>query len=257
MSLLDSIKGVFGGNTRDNNAGNQQVQGLTTGLNNASGTYTNTTNHLNGLSNQLANQNYMGGAQQAYGQQQANYAQQGQAASMLYNQATGNMPSAADMQMQQGLGNANNQVQSAALSQQGGISPGLSQRNMLGAQALQNSAIVGQGMQTRAQETAAGQTAYAGALGQMASTGQNMFQNQYGMGQQQYQQGQNNLGYQTQTASNQLQAQSGASQNIFNGAQGNLAAQTQSQQAATAALGNTISSAAGFVAGGIGGGKKS
>lgn len=256
MGLWGALKGVFGGNSRDNKGGTQSVNTLTAAQNAASGNFTNTTNSLNGLSNQLAGQNYYGGAQQALRQQQQNYQQQGNAAQMLYNQATGNMPSAADMQMQQGLGNANNQVQSAALSQQGGVSPGLSQRNMLNAQAMQNSSIVGQGMIARAQETAAGQTAYANALGAQANTANAMYQNQYGLGNAQYQQGQNNLGYQTQTANNQLQAQSGASQNVFNAYQGNLAGQTQSQQAATAALGNTISSAAGFITGAAGGGKK-
>lgn len=260
MAWYDSFKGVFGGNVRDNNAGNAQVGALTSGLNNASGDFVNQTNGLNSQSQALAGQNYYGGAQNAYQQQQQNYQQQNNAAAMLYNQATGTAPSAADMQMQQGIANANNAVQSSMLSQQGGISPGLSQRNMLNAQAMQNAGIVGQGAAMRAQETAAAQQAYSGALGQMASTANAMYGNQMALGQANYQQGQNNLGYLTQTANNQNQVRTGAVQNIFNGAQGNLAGETASKQQAVAALGNTISSAAGFATGmfkpsGGGGGK--
>lgn len=249
MSIWSSIAGVFGGNSRDNKGGRQSVDTLTRGQNEASGNFTNTTNGLNNLSNQLASQNYYGGAQNAYQNQVSNLAQQNQAASMLYNQATGVAPSAADLQMQQGLGQANNNAQSAAYSQQGGVSPGLTQRNLLNAQAAQNASIVGQGMVNRAGETAAGQQAYSTALGQAANTANAMYGNQYNLGNAQYQQGQNNLGYLTQTANNQQQVQSAASENIFNGYQGNLNGQTQSQQAANAALGNTIASTAGLVTG--------
>lgn len=253
--IANSVKGVFGGNLRDNKGGQQQVSALSTGLNGAANQFVNQTNGLNGYSQQIAGHNYYNGAQQALERQNENYQQQNNAASMLYNQATGTAPSAADMQMQQGLANANNQAQSAMLSQQGGISPGLSQRNMLNAQAMQNAQIVGQGAAMRAQETAAGQQAYSGALGNMANTANAMYGNQFGLGQAQYGQDVNNLGYLTNTAQNQQAVRSGAAQNIFNGAQGNLNAQYQSQQAATAALGNTISAFAGWGASKSGGGK--
>ena len=241
--ILDSAKAMLGGNVRDNKAGQQAVNTFTNDARQASGVYTNQGHALNGLSQQLSNQNYYDTAQQAYGLQQNNYQQQQNAAGMLYNQASGAMPSAADMQMQQGLAYANNQAQSAMLSQQGGISPGLSQRNMLNAQAAQNSNIVGQGLISRIEEQNAARKQYAGLLGQMGQTAAYMQQGQMALGGAQYQQGQNNLGFMQQTANNQYAAQSGTNQNIFNGFQSNLDAETESKKAAAAALANTVTSA--------------
>lgn len=213
-----------------------------------------------GTSNQLAATNYMGGAQQAYQNQLANYGQQQQASQMLYNQATGQAPSAADIQMQAGLGNANNQVQSAALSQQGGIAPGLSQRNMLGAQAVQNANIVSQGAAMRAQELQAAQGMYANQLSNMGQTAAGMTNQQQSLGAFAYNQGQTNLGYQTQlnnqmygnaaqNASLRQQAAANNLSNAYNAQMGNVTQTTAANAAQAQALGHTVSGAASFLAG--------
>lgn len=178
----------------------------------------------------LGNTNYQQNAQDVYGQQQ-------NAAGLLYNQATGKSASAADLQMQQGLANANNQSQSAMLSQQGGVSPGLSQRNMLNAQAAANAQIVGQGMVNRAQEQAQAQQAYAGQLGSMQSQQQNL-------GQFQYAQGQNAL--QNASTMNLQRQQVNAANNaaVYDAQSATLGRKTQAAQAQAAALGNTLGAAA-------------
>lgn len=251
--LGSAALGLIGGSSRDNAGAKQSVTDFTNTTNGATNDYVYGANGLAQQSGQLAKQNYYGTAQDAYGLQQQNYAQQGTAAQMLYNQATGAMPSAADLQMQQGLGNANNQVQSAMLSQQGGVSPGLSQRNMLNAQAAQNGSIVGQGMINRIQEQNQAQQNYSALLGQMGTTAANMQSGQMALGQAQYQQGQNNLNFDAQNWQNQYAARTGAAQNIFNAYQGNLTGQTAAMADASAKLGNTATAIATMGASTVGG----
>lgn len=219
--------------------------------------------YLNNVSNNINATNYQGGAQDAYGNQvdalntaKANYGQQQTAAGMLYNQATGQAASAADIQMQQGLGTANNQAQSAAYSQQGGVSPGLTQRNMLGAQAAQNASIVGQGSAMRAQEQQAAQAQYANQLQGMGNQANAMGQTAAGMtsmqnqlGQEQYNQAQTNLGYLTQSGNQANQNAQSTAQNIHNSTMQNLDGKWAAQKDQTASLGNTLSSAAMMAAG--------
>lgn len=204
---------------------------------------------LNDASNNIAGTNYLGGAQNAFGVQQANYNQMQNAAGMLYNQATGNAPSMADLQMQAGLGQANNAVQSAMLSQQGGVSPGLSQRNMLAAQAMQNSNIVSSGAQNRAQELSTAQNNYSSLLGAMGSTASGMTNQQMTMGQQARQQHLDNLAYQTQ-AQSQAYGQNQGNYNADYAAQmANVQGQSGSNAQQYQAVGNDISSLANAGAG--------
>lgn len=161
--------------------------------------------NLGGLAAQYAGSDYYGNARDVYGQQQG-------AAQMLQNQANGTAPSAAEIQMGLGLGQANQQAQAAALSQQGGVLSGNTQRNMLNAQAANSQSVIGQAASMRAQEQAAGQTAYSQLLS-------NMQQQQQQQGNLQYQQGQD-----------YLKTQAGLNQGV-------LDANTQS---ATARLGNTM-----------------
>lgn len=279
-SFFKGIGGAIGGalgitGSRNNAAGERNVAAYGDDLKGGEDAYRQQLGGLNSASNQLANNNYMAGAQNSFGQQQAAFgtqqnaygnqqdayrAQQG-ASQMLYNQATGNTPSVADIQMQAGLGNANNQVQSAAYSQQGGISPGLTQRNMLGAQAAQNAAIVGQGMATRANEINTAQTNYNAAMQGLSGTAANMSNSanalgqtaagmtnqQMNMGEFGYQQGQNNLNYQTANANNLQQVNATNAQNLLAGQQGNIAAATAANAAQSAAMGQTLKSVGGMM----------
>lgn len=265
--LLGSVGNFLGAtSSRDNG----RAQGLTdtygnnlTNLTNsynantdsAFNTYRNAANANGNYSNMLGSTNYMGGAQDAYQNQVANYNQQQNASQLLYNQATGQAASAADLQMQAGLGNANNQVQSAAYSQQGGISPGLTQRNMLGAQAIQNANIVGQGAALRAQEQAQAQQAYASQLNNMGLTADRMTAAQQSLGDFAYRQGQANLNYQSANNQNIYGAQSNmynAQQNVgatnltngYNSQMSNLDANWKANQQQAQALGHTLSAAA-------------
>ena len=174
------------------------------------------------LSSQLGGMNYYGNASQVYGQQQ-------QAAQMLQNQANGTAPSAAQIQMGLGLGQANQQAQSAALSQQGGVLSGNTQRNMLNAQAMNSQNVLGQSSALRAQEQMSGQQAYAALLSQMQ-------QQQQQQGQYQYQQGQNNLNYQSGLAQNMFGNALTNSNQQYQNTQGNIAAQTGASQAGAGQL---------------------
>lgn len=258
-SFLNGITGALGiTGSRDNDQGNWNVQQYGDTLKQGQDRYGAELDAGNRANNQLAGNNYLQGAdnnflqqQQNFGQQQQAYNNQQQASRMLYNQATGATPSVADMTMQQGLGNANNQVQSAMLSQQGGMSPGLSQRNMLDAQAIQNASIVGQGQINRAGEIAQAQQAYNSTLGNisgqanaMGSTLSGMTNQQMGMGQSRYNQGRDALSYYTGNANNRQSTNATNAQNLLAGQQGNLAAAAQSNQAQAKAMGQTLSSAA-------------
>jgi hypothetical protein len=269
MSVGGWIKGAVGAvtnslgltGTRDNKQGAANVHAYQNTLQNGQNDYNASLGQFSNDSNNLANQNFMSGAQNSFAQQQQNYGQQQDAykaqqgaSQMLYNQATGQTPSVADLQMQQGLGNANNQVQSTMLSQQGGVNPGLSQRNMLNAQAAQNASIVGQGQVARAGEINQAQQMYnqalAGISGQanaMGQTAANMTNQQQALGQFQYDQGQNNLNYQTGIAGNKQQVNATNAQNVLAGQQGNLGAAAQSNAAQAAAMGQTMKSVGGML----------
>lgn len=225
------------------------------GFQNATNTFNEATdrNYQNYLGNaadlklnaaRVNGQNWQAGTQEAYQNQLANYQQQQGAAGMLYNQATGNTPSVADLQMQAGLGLANNQVQSAMLSQQGGVMPGLSQRNMLNAQAMQNAGIVGQGQIARAGEMNAAQQNYAALLGQMGQTAAGMTGVQNTMGQQQYQQAMDYQNYRTQMAAQQNQMAQNTAATKYGATTGNL----QGMQAALAQQGQNLFNTASAVA---------
>jgi hypothetical protein len=268
MSLGSLLKGGLGAITnslgltgsRDNEAGKGNVRDYKGTLGAGQSAYSGTLGTLSNNSNNLANQNFLGGAEDSFRQQQANYGQQQDAfnaqrgaSQMLYNQATGATPSVADLQMQAGLGNANNQVQSAMLSQQGGMSPGLSQRNMLNAQAMQNAQIVGQGQAARAGEVAQAQQMYNQTLGNisgqanaMGQTAANMTNQQQAMGQFRYGQGTDNLNYQTANANNLQSVNATNAQNLLAAQQGNLGAAAASNQAQAKAMGNTLKSVGGM-----------
>lgn len=239
MSGLGDIGSALGGmfgltSSYDKEGAQRATDAYGTSLSDNTGAYQNTLNDLNNRADRYSATNYMQGAQQAYGQQQ-------NAASMLYNQATGAAASPADLQMQMGLANANNQAQSAAYSQQGGVSPGLTQRNMLGAQAAQNAQIVGQGGIMRAQEQAMAQNQYANILSAMQNEQQNM-------GNFAYQQGQNNLGFQQGNAGNLLNAQTSAAANNYNAQMSNFRGQSDATAAQGAAIKGTAQS---FMTGGM------
>lgn len=190
--------------------------------------------------NQLAGTNYQAGAQGAYQNQVSNYAQQQQAAGMLYNQATGAAPSQADLQMQAGLGQANNSIQSAALSQQGGVASGLSQRNMLNAQAAQNASIVSAGQSNRAAELNQAQNNYSSMLGQMGQTAAGMTSMQNTMGQQNYQQAQNALNYNTSAAQQSLSNHNTYAANMLNAQMSDIDANYKANLQQNQAMGNTV-----------------
>jgi hypothetical protein len=200
---------------------------------------------LNQDSNNIANTNWNQDAQNQFQYQQANYNDQQHAASLLYNQATGNAPSMADLQMQAGLGQANNSVQSAMLSQQGGVAPGLSQRNMLNAQAAQNAQIVSSGQANRAQELSTAQNNYANLLGNMGQTAAGMTQQQQAFGTQNYNQHVTNLGYQT-TANDTSQALNAANSAAnYAASMANVRGQSASNAGQYDAMGNLIAAGAG------------
>ena len=244
---MSTVGSWFGSqSSRDNGRGHAITNTYGDQLSGNLGYWQNTQNGLNAQNSQIGGTNYWGGAQDAYQNQVANYQQQNNAASMLYNQATGAAPSAADLQMQAGLGNANNQVQSAALSQQGGVSPGLSQRNMLNAQAAQNAQIVSAGQAARANELNNAQNNYTSALGQMAGTAQNMTDTQNTLANQRYGQAQNQLNYATSANQQGLSNWNTYSANVLNAQEADIDANYKAQLQQNQNFGNTVSSAAGL-----------
>lgn len=99
------------------------------------------------------------------------YNTMGTAAQMMSGVANGTGPSAADIAMQNGINQNNAAIQSAALAQQNGLAPGLTQRNMLDAQAQGNAGIAGQAAQAKAQEQLNAMNGIGQIGGQMANTG--------------------------------------------------------------------------------------
>jgi hypothetical protein len=121
---------------------------------------------------------------------------------------------------------------------------------MLNAQAAQNASIVGQGMANRIGEQNAAQQNYSSALNNMGSAAANMTNQQQSIGQFQYAQGQNALNFGAQGVANQQAVNASNAANIYNARSGNLAAQTTANAAQAQNLGHTVSSVAGFMAGG-------
>lgn len=120
-----------------------------------------------------ANSTY--GTAQGMGSQAAamGYNTLGNAAQMMSGVANGTGPSAADIAMRNGMQQNNAMLQSAALSQQNGLAPGLTQRNMLQAQAQGNANIAAQGAQAKAQEQLNAMNGLGQVGGQMAGIGSN------------------------------------------------------------------------------------
>jgi len=232
------------GSSRDNGRGHAitDTYGDQTSAN--LGNWQNAQNSLNAQNQQIGATDWWGNTQNAYQNQVANYNQQQTAAGMLYNQATGAAPSAADLQMQAGLGNANNQVQSAALSQQGGVAPGLSQRNMLNAQAAQNAAIVSSGQANRATELNNAQNNYTTALGNMGATAQNMTNTQNAIANQAYGAARDTQNYATSANQQGLSNWNTYSANVLNAQMSDIDANYKAQLQQNQNLGNTVSSAA-------------
>lgn len=223
----DSLPTFLGGDGRDDDQAAHSVYQANLANSNALNSYYNNAGNNLTLANSLAGRNYYGNAAQVYGQQQ-------NAASMLQAQANGTAPSAAQIQMGLGLGQANQQAQSAALSQQGGVLSGNTQRNMLNAEAMNSQNVLGQTAALRAQEQVSGQQQYANLLGQM----QNQQQQQ---GQLQYNQGQNLLNYNTDVSNQQFANQLGVAQNQYNNTMGNIDHQTAAAQVAGQTAGKVIS----------------
>lgn len=224
-----------GSDNRDDDAAKGAVADANTTWANSAAQYGANNSNLGGLAAQDAATNFYGNAQTVYGQQQ-------QAAGMLQNQANGTAPSAAEIQMGLGLGQANQQAQSAALSQQGGVLSGNTQRNMLSAQAANSQNVLGQTGALRAQEQVSGQQAYAQLLSQMQGQQQQQ-------GNLQYQQGQNYL--QTQQGLNQAtyNANTQAGQTRASNILGNVQQMQQAQSAGATRGFNTAAQIGAAVAG--------
>lgn len=191
-----------GGNSYDEQAGKTNWNNTVTGNTQDAANYAVQNDHIAGQAATDAATNYYGTANQVYGQQQ-------QAAQMLQNQANGTAPSAANIQMQQGLGQANQQAQSAALSQQGGVLSGNTQRNMLNAQAANSQGIIGQTASQRATDQLNAQNAYSNLLGGMQTQ-------QQALGTAQYHQGQDYLTTQQNLAKSTLDANNNARNTNYN-----------------------------------------
>lgn len=228
MSSLTNLLGIT--STRDNDLATAQTNTAANQLGMAYGNY-DTQNQGDLTQNAtIGATNYYGNAQQVYGQQQ-------QAANSLQAYANGTAPSAAQGQMLLGLGAANQQAQSAALSQQGGVMPGLTQRNMLMAQAQNSQNVLGQSAILRAQEQQQGTAAYNQVLGTM----QNQQQQQ---GTLQLQQQQQALAAQAGLHAANLQAAQGTTQLRYGDQMGNINGQAAAAQAQASTLGQTIAGTA-------------
>jgi len=191
-----------------------------------------------------------GAVNNAMGQQQGVFNQ-------LQNIAQGKGPSVAQQQMNQGLNQAAANAQSAALGSQAGVTPGMTQRNILNAMQAQNTGVIAQGGLQRAQEQQA-------ALGQMGGVSNQMTQGQLGLSQQGIEAAnasqQNQLAalsQQQQMANAQYQAnlnQYSAKQQYGQAMYGAQTAQNQANASNWQGLGGTLLNAAGLAAGGIIGG---
>lgn len=131
----------------------------------ANSNYQNATDVNTSTLGAMNNGQYFGDASGDYGKQQ-------DAANMLNLAAQGQAPSAAAIQMQNGQNAANAQIQSAAMQHQGGVAPGLTQRNMNVAQAGLNDQIIGQGAALRATEQATARQQYSDAITKMRAQSQ-------------------------------------------------------------------------------------
>lgn len=227
MGAFDFLSGYDGGGANRATASVNEQYG------DALGTYTAGNNANQVLNTQLGNTNYYGTAQQVYGQQQG-------AANSLLQAANGNVASAAQLQMQQGLGQANQQAQSAALSQQGGVLSGNTQRNMLNAQAANSQNVLGQSAILRAQEQATARDQYASLLNSMQTQ-------QQAQGQAQYNQGQNMLNTGIGLQGQQYQNDINNYQQVYNNRMGNYSAQAAANVAGMNAGANLLKSGASAV----------
>lgn len=139
-------------------------------------------NITGGYAQNTASANQGFGAAGAQGGQaaQQGYGALGNAAALLGGLATGKGPSLGALQTQQGIQAANRAIQSGALSNQGGMSPGLTQFNTANAQANADANIAAQGAQTAAQQQLGAINALGGVGGQLAGTGVNQQLGGYG-----------------------------------------------------------------------------
>lgn len=161
--------------------------------------------------NTAANAQGRDGAQVNYGQTNADRAQQGQVAAMMYRRAAGQTPSIAQMQADRQMQQAQTAQASMAASARGPAAMALAQQNAANNTAQTQANISGQAQvnaaneQLQAEQSAMG--AYSGMRGQSAQEAQY----QAGLQQQQHQlNDQTSLGYsqlQNQVNTTQLQAQ--------------------------------------------------
>lgn len=153
------------GNTTAAGAGNyaNQMTGLTNQIGNTTGSIAS---NLTGIANKSGN--YL----QNLGQNLVNTGDQNNSilAQSLANTFNGNAPSAADIQMRQGQDAAIKAAQSLALSNQGGLPPGATQRNIMDAATQIQLQNINNAAALRANET-------ANAQNQFGNVAQNMFNN--------------------------------------------------------------------------------
>jgi hypothetical protein len=223
-----------GSDHRDDDAAKKALSDTNTNWRNSAAQYQAGSSNIMGQAATDAATNYYGNAASVYGQQQ-------QAAQMLQNQANGTAPSAAQIQMGLGLGQANQQAQAAALSQQGGVLSGNTQRNMLNAQSMNSQNVLGQTGALRAQEQVSGQQAYAQLLS-------NMQNQQLQQGQLQYRQGQDFLDRATATNQSNYDVNTQAKQQQYGNSIGEINGDAARRTAATNQAFNTAAQVGAAVA---------
>lgn len=182
-----------------------------------------------------------GNANTAWGQYMSNAQQQQGALDMMQGAAMGTAPSAAQMQMQQGIQQSTAAQQAMGNSARGG--PGAwaaAQRGAMSNAAQMNQAGVGQSAMLRAQEMAQARGAYAQALGQYGAQALGAYgqAGQYGQNFQKQDQATmlGLLGY-GQTAGALANQQENAWGNVVTGATAGNAANNANATAATAQVG--------------------
>lgn len=160
----------------------------------------------------LLGQDYNAPNQQNYGQfsaavgearaaQEEQNKKQTELGNILYSQARGEGPSVAQLQLQQGLGEAQKQA-AGQLASTKGINPALAARMASTNQAKIAGDVAGQGAQLRSQEMLNNQSAYGNLLSNQRAQNQNMY---------------------TSSANNMIGQNSGLMQNAMN--QSNVSAQ--------------------------------
>ncbi len=199
MSLWSSVADFLGGvpnysglpTINGPSANNYQINGLTpylqqlNGLSGQAGqSGQQASQNMGGVAGQYTNlQGQVPGAPDLQGATSGTMGQEGQLQNYLQSIAMGQGQTAADVMLQQGQQTAARNMQSAAVSQGGGMNPALAMRQLYGAQAANAGNIAGQAAQQKLQE----QQQYTG----MAEQGANQL---YGQQFQNQQQGfQNNM----------------------------------------------------------------